>query len=166
MRGQCHGQRQSLTVQLNSRLVRRIELYTKVCSDFFQSAYNQPELAKFLISKKNPSRYHWTIYYVNPNNNHSLVNRRKWTSAKIGSKRTSREVISNWLNLWKSQVFLLRVLNLEIHGKLAKYYNFVYELCYHIWSQLEDLTTMIIKSSNIPLDVKFFLLQVPVQTLD
>ena len=32
MRGQCNGQRKSLTVQLNSRPVRRIELYTKVCT--------------------------------------------------------------------------------------------------------------------------------------
>ena len=33
MKNQCHGQRKSLTVQLNSRRVRRIELYTKVCTD-------------------------------------------------------------------------------------------------------------------------------------
>ena len=33
MRGQCHGQRQSLTVQLNSKSVRRTDLYTKVCTD-------------------------------------------------------------------------------------------------------------------------------------
>ena len=30
MRSQCHGQRTSLIVQLNSRPVRRIELHTKV----------------------------------------------------------------------------------------------------------------------------------------
>ena len=33
MKNQCHGQRKSLTVQLNSRPVRRIELYTKICTD-------------------------------------------------------------------------------------------------------------------------------------
>ena len=31
VRNQCHGQRKSLTVLLNSRPSRRIELYTKVC---------------------------------------------------------------------------------------------------------------------------------------
>ena len=35
MRSQCHGQRKSLTVQLISTPVRRIELYTKVCNVFF-----------------------------------------------------------------------------------------------------------------------------------
>ena len=33
MRSQCHGQRTSLIVKLNSRPVRRIELYTKVCTE-------------------------------------------------------------------------------------------------------------------------------------
>ena len=33
MRSQWHGQRKSLTMQLNSRPVRRIELYTKVCTE-------------------------------------------------------------------------------------------------------------------------------------
>ena len=33
MRSQCHGQRTSLIVQLNSRPVRRIELHTKVCTE-------------------------------------------------------------------------------------------------------------------------------------
>ena len=32
MRSHCPGQRQSLTVQLNLRPVRRIELYTKLCT--------------------------------------------------------------------------------------------------------------------------------------
>ena len=35
MRSQCHGQRKSLTVQLISTPVRRIELHTKVCNVFF-----------------------------------------------------------------------------------------------------------------------------------
>ena len=33
MRNQCCGQRKSLNAQLNSRLVRRIELYTKFCNE-------------------------------------------------------------------------------------------------------------------------------------
>ena len=35
MRGKCPGQRKSLTVHLNSRPVRRMELYTKVCTALF-----------------------------------------------------------------------------------------------------------------------------------
>ena len=33
MSRQCHGQRKSITLQLNLRLVRRIELCMKVCTD-------------------------------------------------------------------------------------------------------------------------------------
>ena len=32
MRSRCHGQRTFLIMQLNLRLLRRIELYTKVCT--------------------------------------------------------------------------------------------------------------------------------------
>ena len=35
MRSQCYGKRKSFTVQLNSRPVWRIELYTKVCTVSF-----------------------------------------------------------------------------------------------------------------------------------
>ena len=46
MRSQCHRQRKSLTVQLNSRPMRRTELYTKVCPDFSGPVYND-DLLRF-----------------------------------------------------------------------------------------------------------------------
>ena len=75
MGSQCHVQRRSLTMQLNSMPVRRIELFTKVCTDTFRTVirgYKKPlkfqdlyelphdETCHSLVDK------HETDYYLEP----------------------------------------------------------------------------------------------------
>ena len=52
MRSQRHGQRKSLTVHLNSRPVRRIELYTKVWTNRLLICFNEILLHLVLQSEQ------------------------------------------------------------------------------------------------------------------
>ena len=58
MRSQCHGQRKSFTMQLNSRWVRRIELYTNVCTESeYKSSITKANLNPYFFEIMNEEIY-------------------------------------------------------------------------------------------------------------